>query len=63
MSAYDLLRRIDAIEARLAALEKVTKTGSSTREVLAQQYEKRFGKRPHHFLSEDKIMEALGGGR
>jgi len=62
MSAYDLLRRLDAMEARLTALEKVTKTGSSTREVLAEQYAKRFGKRPHHFLSEEKIMEALGGG-
>ena len=62
MSAYDLIRRIEALEGRVAALEKAG-ASDTTREVLAEKYREKFGRPPHHFMRTEKIMEALANGR
>ena len=60
MSTFDLIRKLHNLEERVTKLEEAQRMPSgTTREVLAEKYQAKFGKRPHHFMSEERIMEAL----
>jgi len=68
MSAFELIRRIERLEARVKELEAARAVivtfpqPELSREDLAEKYRQKFGKRPHHFMKTEKIKEALNGG-
>ena len=59
MSQYDLIRKINLMEARITELERRVADPAEDRAELAKKYQEKFGKRPHHFLSAQRIREAL----
>ena len=61
MSAFELIRRIERLERRVTELEAASPKDQLDRTSLAESFKQRFGKYPHHFMSAQRIREALGG--
>ena len=62
MSQYEFIRKVNKLEERIAELERRVADPAEDRAELARKYQEKFGKRPHHFLSAQRIREALSGG-